>query len=100
MRNATIVATLIVLATPCAMAQPSEDDPQKPALKIDINEFLPNQTFSGKLKLNLENGSTSSGPAREGENDNGIREGVAWLLYGDAGIVASRLDRACSTVMP
>jgi hypothetical protein len=80
-------------------AIPSETDPQKPALKIDINEFVPGQTFSGKVKLNLENGGGSAGPppgafeggGGGGSASNGIREGISWLLYGDAGIVTSRI---------
>lgn len=78
-------------------ALPSESDPQKPALKIDLNEFSPGQTFSGKSKLNLENGGGSAGPPplggtpTEEGGGNGIREGVSWILYEDVGIVTSRV---------
>jgi hypothetical protein len=61
-------------------AEPSVWDPQKPALKLDINEFVPEQRFAGKLKLSLENGS----------GDSLVSEGVAWQLYQAAGVVASR----------
>jgi hypothetical protein len=63
------------------LAVPSETDPQKPALKIDINEFLIDQTFMGKRKLSLENGA----------EDALVTEGLAWLLYGQAGLVSSRV---------
>ena len=71
---------------------PSEADPQKPAIKIDINEFVPGQLFSGKSKLNLENGGSSAGPPAlgEGGDDDGLKEGISWLLYGETGIVTSR----------
>ncbi len=72
-------------------AEPSESDPQKPALKIDINEFVSGQTFFGKVKLNLENGGDSSGGGGDGGSENGIREGFSWLLHNDAGAVASRV---------
>jgi hypothetical protein len=72
-------------------AEPSNNDPRKPALKIDINKFVPGQTYFGKTKINLENGGPSSGPEEDGSNPNGVREGVAWLFYGDAGIVTSRM---------
>ena len=62
------------------LAEPSEDNPQKPPLKIDINEFIPEQTYMGKLKLSLENG----------QSDVLISEGLAWLFYRQAGIVAGR----------
>ena len=43
------------------LAEPSEADPQKVSLKIDINEFVPGQTFAGKAKLSpLHSGSTNS----------------------------------------
>lgn len=72
-------------------AEPSESDPQKPAIKIDINEFVPGQTFLGKVKFNLENGAGSSGGGGGGGADNGVREGLSWLLYEDAGVVASHV---------
>lgn len=61
-------------------AEPSESDPQKPALKIDIDEFVPEQTFHGKAKLSLENGG----------EDSLVSEGLSWLLHQTAGVVASR----------
>lgn len=80
-------------------AEPSESDPQKPALKIDINEFVQGQTYFGKTKLNLENGGGSAGPPPEGEGEGaaagggggGLTEGVSWLLYNNVGIVTSRV---------
>jgi hypothetical protein len=77
-------------------AIPSETDPAKPAIKIDINEFVPGQLFSGKAKLNLENGGSSAGPPPlaeegEGEGESNLKEGLSWLLYGETGIVTSRV---------
>ncbi|RLE17876.1 MAG: hypothetical protein DRJ50_13580, partial [Actinobacteria bacterium] len=72
-------------------AEPSETDPQKPALKIDINEFVPGQAFSGKVKLDLENGGDSSGGTSDGGSENGLREGFSWFLMNEAGVVASRV---------
>lgn len=69
-------------------AEPSEANPQKPALKIDINEFVPGQTFYGKIKLNLENGGGSSGGSGNGAGVV-IEEGMSWLLYRDTGLVSS-----------
>lgn len=61
-------------------ADPSEGDPQKVALKIDINEFVPNQTFAGRSKLSLENGSDGAL----------VTEGMAWQVYQAAGLVVCR----------
>ena len=72
-------------------AEPSETDPRKPALKIDINKFVPGQVFSGKVKLDLENGGDSSGGASDGGSENGLREGFSWFLMNEVGIVASRV---------
>lgn len=61
-------------------AVPSEADPQKVALKIDVDEFISGQTFFGKKKLSLENGS-------EGTL---VTEGLSWQIYQTAGVVACR----------
>lgn len=47
-------------------AVPSEADPQKVSLKIDINEFVPGQEWRGLKKLSLENGAGGNGVLREG----------------------------------
>ncbi len=57
------------------LAEPSETDPQKVSLKLDINEFIPGQEFAGKTKLSLENGS-------EGKL---ISEGLSWQMYQASG---------------
>ncbi|MHC4609329.1 MAG: CotH kinase family protein, partial [Planctomycetota bacterium] len=57
------------------LADPSEADPQKVSLKLDINEFIPGQTFAGKKKLSLENGG-------EGAL---LTEGLTWQTYQAAG---------------
>ena len=50
---------------------PSEADPQKVSLRIDINDLVPGQKFHGLTKVNLENGA-----------GNGIvEEGLAWYLH-------------------
>ena len=56
-------------------AEPSDSDPQKVSLKIDINEFVPGQEFFGKKKLSLEGG------------DGGglLKEGMTWNLYHSTG---------------
>jgi hypothetical protein len=47
-------------------AVPSEADPQKVSLKIDINEFVTGQEWRGLKKLSLENGAGGNGVLREG----------------------------------
>jgi hypothetical protein len=47
-------------------ALPSEADPQKISLKIDINNFVPGQRWRDLTKLSLENGNGGNGPVREG----------------------------------
>lgn len=59
-------------------ALPSDGDPQKVSLKIDINELVPGQRWHGLRKLSLENGG-DAGP---------LNEGFAWQIHrmaGDAG---------------
>lgn len=60
-------------------AEPSEENPQKVALKVEIGGFIPGQTFAGKSTLSLESGSFGSL----------VTEGLSWLLYKSAGVVAS-----------
>ena len=62
------------------MAEPSESDPQKVSLKLDINYYVPGQLFAGKKKLSLENGS-------EGAT---VTETLAWNIYQKAGFIAGR----------
>jgi len=51
-------------------ALPSDADPRKVSLKIDINEVVPGQRWRGLRKLSLENGGTDT-----------LREGVPWILH-------------------
>src|SRR5687767_12999894 len=62
-------------------AIPSESNPQKVPLKIDINEFV-DQKWRELIKLSLESGGGSSGsPWRPGDFDV-VREGLAWVAHG------------------
>ena len=56
-------------------ALPSESNPIKVGLKIDINEYVDGQTWHGLTKLSLENGN---GPGVVGE-------GLAWAMHRMAG---------------
>jgi hypothetical protein len=47
-------------------ALPSESDPQKVSLKIDVNEYVPGQRWRSLTKLSLENGGGGNGVLREG----------------------------------
>jgi hypothetical protein len=47
-------------------ALPSEDNPQKVSLKVDINKFVSGQEWRGLKKLSLENGNGGNGVLREG----------------------------------
>ncbi|MBA4148656.1 MAG: lamin tail domain-containing protein [Verrucomicrobia bacterium] len=47
-------------------ARPSEADPQKVSLKIDINEYVRGQEWRGLKKLSLESGGGGSGVLKEG----------------------------------
>ena len=47
-------------------ALPSEADPQKVSLKIDVNEFVKGQSLGGLKKLSLENGGGGNGVLKEG----------------------------------
>jgi hypothetical protein len=77
----TIGPILIGIRRKSDLAEPSEADPQKVSLKLDINEFVPGQTFAGKTKLSLENSS-------EGAT---VSEGLSWQIYEAAGgFVAGR----------
>jgi CotH kinase protein/Lamin Tail Domain len=62
------------------LAVPSESDPQKIPLKIDIDEFVPEQRFHGKAKLSLENG----------QDDSLLSEGLSWLLFQKAQVIAPK----------
>jgi spore coat protein CotH len=52
-------------------ALPSEADPQKISMKVDINEFVDGQKWRGLTKLSLENGS----------DVDPVSEGLAWNLH-------------------
>lgn len=61
-------------------AVPSEANPQKVALKIDVNEFV-DQQWRGLIKLSLETGGGSFGaPFKPGDFDV-VREGLAWAVH-------------------
>ncbi|MFN7139395.1 MAG: CotH kinase family protein, partial [Limisphaerales bacterium] len=47
-------------------ALPSESNPQKVSLKIDINEYVPGQKWRSLEKLSLENGAGGNGVLKEG----------------------------------
>jgi len=47
-------------------ALPSEADPKKVSLKIDVNEYVEGQDWRGLKKLSLENGNGGNGVLREG----------------------------------
>lgn len=47
-------------------ALPSEENPEKVSLKIDINEYVSGQEWRGLKKLSLENGNGGNGVLREG----------------------------------
>ena len=78
-------------------AVPSEANPQKVPLKIDINEFV-DQQWRGLLKLSLETGSGSFGaPFKPGDFDV-VREGLAWAVHrfasGPEGYAYSTVDES------
>ena len=60
-------------------ALPSESNPIKVGIKIDINEYVDGQTWHGLTKLSLENGA-----------DSGVfEEGFAWAMHRLAGAPAA-----------
>jgi hypothetical protein len=61
-------------------AIPSESNPQKVPLKIDINEFV-DQKWRDLIKVSLENGGGSAGsPYKPGDFDV-VKEGLAWMVH-------------------
>ena len=62
---------LVLVRRKSSRALPSEADPVKVGLKIDINELVDGQKWRGLTKVSLENG-TDSGV---------VEEGVAWNLH-------------------
>jgi hypothetical protein len=61
-------------------AIPSESNPRKVPLKIDVNEFV-DQQWRGLIKISLENGGGSFGsPYKQGDFDV-VREGLAWAAH-------------------
>jgi spore coat protein CotH len=62
---------LVSVRRKSSRALPSEADPVKVGLKIDINEFVSGQTWRSLTKLTLENGADT----------NPISEGFAWNLH-------------------
>ncbi|MCJ7728780.1 MAG: CotH kinase family protein, partial [Sedimentisphaerales bacterium] len=75
----------VAISRKSAPALPSEADPQKFSLKIDISKpgfTPPGQRFGGKKKLSLECGSASSL----------VSEGLAWNIYNAAGVISGRCN--------
>lgn len=62
---------LVSVRRKSAMALPSELNPQKISMKIDINEYVSGQQWHGVKKLSLENG----------DDVNVVTEGFAWYLH-------------------
>ena len=71
----TIGPILIGIRRKSDLAEPSQADPQKVSLKLDINYYNPDQLFLGKTKLSLE--CSSDGAT--------ISEGMNWQIYQAAG---------------
>ena len=61
---------LVSVRRKSAFALPSEEDPQKVSLKIDINEFV-KQKWHDLNKVSLENG----------DDQDVVREGLAWHMH-------------------
>jgi hypothetical protein len=66
---------LVAIRRKSSRALPSESNPIKVGLKVDINEYVDDQTWHGLAKLSLENGN---GPGVVGE-------GLAWAMHRLAG---------------
>ena len=62
---------LVSVRRKSSRALPSEADPRKVGLKIDINEYVDGQLWHGLAKLSLENGGDVSP----------VYEGMAWQLH-------------------
>jgi hypothetical protein len=62
---------LVSVRRKSSVGLPSEADPVKVGLKIDINEYVSSQVWHGVKKLSLENGG----------DGNVITEGFAWMLH-------------------
>jgi spore coat protein CotH len=67
---------LVSVRRKSSRALPSEADPRKIGLKIDINEFVDGQEWHGLVKLSLENGA----------DVDPIAEGLAWNMHELAGV--------------
>jgi hypothetical protein len=65
------VPILVSVRRKSSRALPSEADPRKIGLKIDINEYVSGQLWNGLAKLSLENGGDV--PV--------VYEGMAWQLH-------------------
>ena len=63
-------AILVSVRRKSSRALPSEGNPQKVGLKVDINEFVDGQEWHGLTKLSLENGDPDP-----------IAEGLAWNVH-------------------
>jgi CotH kinase protein len=67
---------LVSVRRKSSRALPSESDPQKVGLKIDVNELVSGQEWHGVVKLSLENGGDAEP----------ISEGLAWNLHERASV--------------
>ena len=63
---------------------------QKVGLKIDINEFVPGQSFFGLRKLSLENGVSSGTNSDSGDVRGLLAEYLGWRLMVRSGAVSGR----------
>ncbi len=66
---------LVAVRRKSSRALPSESNPIKVGLKVDINEYVDGQTWHGLTKLSLENGADSGV----------VEEGLAWAMHRLAG---------------
>jgi len=62
---------LVSVRRKSSRALPSEANPLKVSLKVDINEYVDGQLWHGLAKLSLENGGDTSV----------VKEGMAWQLH-------------------
>ena len=62
---------LVSVRRKSSRALPSESDPVKVGLKVDINELVDGQKWRGLTKVSLENGADSGA----------VEEGLAWNLH-------------------
>jgi CotH kinase protein len=71
---------------------------QKVGLKIDLNEFVPGQSFFGLRKLSLENGVSSGTTSDSGDVRGLLAEYLGWRLMVRSGAVSGRAALVTVTV--